>query len=119
MSLDTWKEEFYPTAAFRCSREDALEHTLLKWTGLLPRNRKKHGCSLRSQAICDDDDFLDIDASTCALCQYHRGSVASLCDGCPLRCCFAVGRPYDKFYVSHAVAPMVTCIKAAIKKASK
>ena len=73
MSFDTWKEEFYPVDADDCPREQALEHSILKWTGLLPENLEKHGVKKETSYIgdLDGENWLRIDAGSCALCKHH------------------------------------------------
>jgi len=44
MSIQSWKKEFYPVDASKCRKSilKALKHTLLKYTGTLKKNLKKH-----------------------------------------------------------------------------
>lgn len=55
MSLQTWKEKYYPEDAAKfntlpLSKENiaaALKHSIRKWIGLRPANRKRHGLGKR------------------------------------------------------------------------
>lgn len=118
MSLKTWKEEFYPTRAIehrmpgqgddpdmRPTREQALaalDHSILKWSGLTPENLARHevqvigtaaGCNLYDSATVSASMW--VNSETCALCvlflDNHReegetavGADESRCGGCPL-----------------------------------
>lgn len=90
MSLESWKEEFYPVEASKCSREEALNHSLLKWSGLKKENLDKHGLTFLMGDILYGDlrtgQLFQIDASTCALCYHHRceNEDEELCATCPL-----------------------------------
>ena len=51
MSVETWKEEFYPVDATDDEVQEGsifilLDHSILKWTGALPENLKKHDVEL-------------------------------------------------------------------------
>lgn len=89
MSLDTWMQEFYPVRAEHA--KDVLEHSIQKWTGLLPENLEKHEVSVQYYApgklrVLEKDEqgfFLWIDSSTCALCMQHLKD-SGYCDFCPL-----------------------------------
>lgn len=54
-----WLEKYYPKEACYTTKEEALEHSIRKWEGLLHEN-------LPEDLIAP----VDIDAETCALC-YH------------------------------------------------
>ena len=74
MSLASWKEEFYPTPAYACPCDQALEHSILKWTGLLPENLEKHKVFLDGQYLRDPESpncALRIDGDSCALCVHY------------------------------------------------
>lgn len=81
MSLDTWKKEFYPKTAGRVKlMSDAVDHSLLKWRGLFPRNLKRHrvfwGYKTHTVSGCSDERLVyqgkrlwAISPTTCALCR--------------------------------------------------
>lgn len=95
MSLQTWKEEFYKVPAIEVKNDkDAIDHSILKWTGLLPENLKKHECKLDNAgygtALISIDStqnypqkLLMITGSTCALCKLHIDQEGH-CQNCPL-----------------------------------
>jgi len=89
MTLKSWKAEFYTELPTETT--DPVEHSLKKWTGLLPQNLKKHGVELLrdpghtnsyiyAHHIFDagTDEHFDIDSSTCSLCAQYD------CSDCPL-----------------------------------
>lgn len=86
MSNETWRDEFYPCNA---SSEEALQapakHSLRKWIGFRKANLDKHKLS---------DIPMEIDASTCALCQKYEVA-EDTCDNCPL-CVVRGGYPCDE-----------------------
>jgi len=87
VSLETWKEEYYPVPASAVSREDALDHSIRKWEGLRPENLKRHGlrrAEITRRTIVEKDSLegLDIDAGSCALCHHYEES--GKCPECPL-----------------------------------
>lgn len=46
MSLQTWKDEFYPVPASEPigGHKAQIEHSLRKWRGATKENTEKHGC---------------------------------------------------------------------------
>lgn len=123
MSLKTWKNEFLKTTAFQSmSKKEAIEHSILKWTGLLEKNLKKHGlCITLSGTIIEPDgsDQLRISGSNCALCVKYIGG--SQCPKCPLsqhlggRCdLFGIGKsqPYTHWQETRDPRPMIKALKA-------
>lgn len=88
MSLETWKEEFYPVAAKDVPLQTAIDHSIRKWEGLTPENLQRHGIwklSYRRIGIDDDDPLggFFINSGTCALCHYFILKTSS-CANCPL-----------------------------------
>lgn len=129
MSLKTWKAEFYPKPASRVSKKDALAHSLQKWEGLKNANLKKHGVESYGREITSaDNNGLDIDEHSCALCKHY----ADLdCFGCPIykvrgmRCdedengIGGDNSPYVLFTTRNNPLPMLRLLKAAQKAESK
>ena len=80
-----WMEKYYPIAASElanASPKECVEHSLLKWQGLV--NAEEYGLLHdRRQLIAPDNDtlILDIDVTTCALCHKYYGDD---CLNCPL-----------------------------------
>lgn len=88
MSLKSWLDEFYSVPASEVSKEDALEHYIQKWKGLLPDNLKKHNVAYRWEEVQSRNENelgypLLIGSSSCALCQ-HWYDVEYGCPECPL-----------------------------------
>jgi hypothetical protein len=97
MTLQTWKEEFYPIDAKYVSKEDAVEHSLRKWIGLRAENLSKHGVNATysrvydGDGVCGEDEMMYIDDESCALCVHY---IENECSACPL---FGLlGRSCDK-----------------------
>ena len=80
MSLESWKEEFYPYDATLVEQGDeALNHSILKWEGLKPGNIAKHGLKMNKQWLTESDEKkMSINGGCCSLCQAYD------CDSCPL-----------------------------------
>lgn len=102
MSLQTWRNEFYPITAHACVRRDktkALDHSLRKWEGVRPKNLKRHGVVLRnSDLICKKTgELMRFSARNCSLCVAHLRTKkgVSSCNQCPLALSRA-GIPCDK-----------------------
>lgn len=91
MSLETWKEEFYPIDAEYVSEEDAVEHSLRKWIGLRAGNLAKHNLDHHGKRIFDTNGaYIWISESSCALCIHY---INEMCDNCPLAA--LLGHPCD------------------------
>lgn len=94
MSLQTWKDEFYPIEATETLKENAVQHCLTKWQGLASENLAKHRVELNNAAWVVDQkesatmDRVVINGSTCALCHHYliedSGYEESFCEMCPL-----------------------------------
>jgi len=99
MSLQTWKQEFYPITA-KCvaenensTIEEVIQHSLRKWIGLRPKNLKKHGLEKltlntigpasileKGNLDYDETEVFGIGSQNCSLCiLYH-----SNCEYCEL-----------------------------------
>lgn len=106
MSLATWKEEFYPVPADEAKGDAlaAVDHSLKKWEGLRPDNLKKHQCRAAGTAISDgavetvteEDEYMALDCTSCALCKYNDAHGGNYCDNCPIT--MATGQPCDDGY---------------------
>lgn len=131
MSLSSWKKEFYSTPANKVSARYALKHSLKKWLGLKPVNRKKHKVSLDGTDLMNTSDIqraedgedvkcFEFTDKTCALCQHFSG-LRDDCEKCPLtkagiaRCCYS-GSPFYLFIDNHNALPMIKALEKAIKK---
>lgn len=84
MSVESWKAEFYPTAADGCPKDEAIAHALKKWEGTLPENLAKHEVTfVCNKIIGDDGKVFAFDGYSCALCQHYYDKATS-CEECPL-----------------------------------
>ena len=118
MSFATWIEEFYPVPADDCPREQALEHSILKWTGLLPENLEKHGVQKCASYVQDPDwsDWLRIDATSCALCShYWRSTLGCKHEAAPCPVVRVTGNTCDarylEFITSGQATPMLDLLR--------
>lgn len=90
MSAETWLKEFYPVEAHHVTWEEALDHSIRKWTGLRSKNMKRHRLKfseMNYRFLHDtehDRIFLSIDAGSCALCVHHDFDERYNCRSCPL-----------------------------------
>ncbi len=90
MSLQSWKNEFYSIPADQCPVDEAINHSIRKWTGLRAENIARHGLRF-SQSLLQVDESsksrLDIDSSSCALCHHYMRNPEgdyNNCSACPL-----------------------------------
>jgi hypothetical protein len=91
MSVETWKNEFYPISARLAHSTDlmALQHSLKKWIGLRSENRKAHEVSIGPynhtlQDASASSLKFHIASRSCALCHRHDISDEPHCATCPL-----------------------------------
>lgn len=89
MSLRNWKREFYPVPAKEVPVEEALDHSIRKWTGLLEENRKRYKVQLEFKVLSGtgrEQGHLSISTETCALCVHYLEDAIQLdpCNKCPL-----------------------------------
>ena len=93
MSLESWKEEFYPVDAEEVGVEDAIWHSLNKW--IKPENLAKHGLEMADPAktwstiwqIDDHSQRMNVSGDECALCACYHGDEDNddePCLNCPL-----------------------------------
>jgi len=116
MSLRTWKKEFYPVPAIKCTtKRSALRHSIKKWKGLLPENLSKHG--VRSdppnRCIGEDSGVFMISSGTCALCLRFD------CMDCALytpRSHSGCQRYYAKWTVCDNPKPMIKFIRSRMDR---
>ncbi len=87
MSMETWKQEFYPVEANSDEAQARpVTHSLRKWIGLRQENLNRHGLYLdgidvyekeKDRDNLDEEPDLVVGATSCALCQ---GPMISLLD---------------------------------------
>ncbi len=133
MTLQSWKNEFYPVKpSKRMSKKSAIEHSLRKWIGLMPKNLKKHGlvkCGKFIQEKSDSTTDLQINDESCALCvkfiDNDPPDNENECHKCPL--CKSLGKPCDASvffekspYTSWSMLddpkPMIKALKKALEE---
>lgn len=132
MSLATWKKEFYgPMVKAAGSLDTALEHSLKKWTGLLPKNLEKHKVEVVEWGdLFYKGQYFGIDYDTCAVCQFYKWSNPDDWEDCP-RCILAQVRqgrscctptaqfgvsPYDAWIDKTNPKPMIKLLEKALAK---
>lgn len=134
MSLKSWMKKFYAVPAELATDSDkkALEHSIRKWTGLLPENLKKHGVYLQARIVKEigstpGGESLYINSDTCALCIKYLVTSPKFndsCDGCPLyeqlgfKQCDRFGQPFRHFHNYDDPVPMIEALKAALERVS-
>lgn len=126
---DAWRKKYYPVDAKeflgRLDRlDEALQHSLQKWKGLKEAAKDFEGPCLNLEL----HDLLDVDSTTCALCQ---ACAISTCDKCPLEL-VREGVSCDKLYFEEEsispyhiwfkdfnADPMINLIEQAIEHRKK
>lgn len=116
MSLKSWKKEFYPITAKRCSKKNALAHSLLKWRGLQKSNLKRHSINLINCYLVYDGNNFEIGKNSCVLCGFYYG--VKECPKCPLEkiddsVCSQSGAWGD--WLEEDPKPMIALIRKAMK----
>lgn len=93
MSLESWKQEYYPVPANETDKSDAVAHSLRKWLGLRPEVLAAHSLVMFGCRLCEKDNLgtgLYIDADSCALCHHYSPDSVyaedddTECERCPL-----------------------------------
>ena len=139
MSIASWKAEFYPmdVESVPFDAVQATRHSLVKWTGLREANRVRHSVELRNHSILvdtdgspADDDIMQIDSSSCALCQHFyddhsNDDDADWCARCPLNitlgmsCDDSDGRvpsPWDMWTNTQDPEPMIAALEQTLNR---
>lgn len=118
MTIETWKQEFYPTEADSTSKETAIAHSLRKWVGLRPENLTKHGITNYDlYTIQYKNERFDINGQSCALCSHFFSR--DWCVNCPLhkhlgQDCDDENMPYSIYIASRDPEPMITALEALL-----
>lgn len=125
MSIESWKEEFYPISAHKVLPFDALEHSLRKWQGFRYENLAKHDLDvsrhsgIKQDHLDEDEQENFIGISTCACCAHWYKKD---CVGCPLfharddqKCYMGKDAPYTRFQFNADPEPMIALIERAIE----
>lgn len=78
MSVVSWKQEFYPVDASQCKTwGEAVQHSILKWSGLRPEALENHEVRLKNGEVFSENDYFSFRESTCALCEVAEMRCAS------------------------------------------
>jgi hypothetical protein len=132
MSLESWKQEFYPKKAIsfeniELTKENlinALDHAIKKWEGITRENLQKHACFVSFSEVRSRCDVLSvtIDSSTCSLCVMIR-LLHSNCSKCPLYKhlkteCFEENEPYHVFEKTKSPIEMINALRETRDKLS-
>lgn len=136
MSIETWKEEFYPITVREFTLQsrstlELLEHALKKWKGLTEENRKKHHVQKAPNSRClrgTDADF-PLHSESCSLCRFYSEHHA-ICSRCPLYNVRGVScddvpqdsdnellSPWNEFLIRSNPQPMIALLEEAIRRA--
>jgi hypothetical protein len=76
MTIESWKEEFYPTSVtVPMTRLEAVAHSTRKWSGTAPEALKKHGVEFSRFKIFDPCMLakppFDFNSDSCSLCEKY------------------------------------------------
>lgn len=117
MSISTWKKEFYPTPALRCSKKNALAHSLRRHEGTLKKNLRKHSVTWE-----DIDALFPDDCEACALCSHYHTGLRNCRPECPLMPRGAIygcgtASPYKRSFDAKDARPMVRALRKLAKAA--
>lgn len=137
MSLQSWREEFYPVLArdFAGKAVDdpivvvaAFEHSYRKWRGLTKKNVSKHGLYFWCGdfgVLTERGDHLGarrcamVGTFSCALCILYK----SHCDHCILQkhgygCCYGPASPtqWYRTYLESTAAPMLAVFRTVARR---
>lgn len=124
MSLQTWKDEFYPVEASEVSKENAIQHSLAKWRGLTEENLKKHRVIVKERCLegkYNHHEWITIDSETCALCHLYSNDIESDCIDCPLkkyfgeRCDNNDDGVYYRWVVHNDPHPMIEALERCLE----
>jgi hypothetical protein len=135
VSLRTWIAEFAPDVAnlaMLVEKQTWIEATkwsIRKWTGLLPKNLKKHDVIARhTQRIVDGNVWtFEVTGETCPLCLKCKDSSSGAvhCERCPLyrflgrQCDMPGNSPYDRWQETGAVTPMINSLTGTLEMLEK
>lgn len=93
MSIESWKQEFYPVPAEKVPEADALAHSIRKWEGLQEEALRAHALQLDHGDLyrADAPDLegrpeMVVDGGSCALCHLYslQEEYEDRCKRCPL-----------------------------------
>ena len=137
MSIESWREEFYPTPAQLVAPGVlyAAKHSLKKWIGLRQENLDRHKVAMYGWYLQVEPNGLvgvEIGAVSCALCaQFFNDNASIECAACPLY--MTLGRacdddisdddescdynsPWAAWLASFNPEPMIAALDATVKR---
>lgn len=120
MSLQTWKDEFYPVPASEPMGEHKaqIEHSLRKWRGATKENTEKHGVFYEDHTIFDETDSTGkfmFGSESCSLCLNNE------CHECPIVLSgrFGCNYSYSEYRMSGCdPTPMIAVLENLLEKYS-
>jgi len=130
MSLESWKQLYYPITAeeaAKLSSREIIQHSLTKWIGLRKTNLDRHG--VWKSVVClltdgSDTPKLSITGSTCSLCaRYYDPSAdePASCASCTLAQLGKSGTDCFKEYIhwrdTADPEPMIALLERALQTA--
>jgi len=85
MKINKWKAKYYPVPAYETSRENALDHSILKWEGMQPDVLSAYGMQRQHAQSLQDANGIPVFSlqRTCALC-HHFVDEEEGCPACPI-----------------------------------
>ena len=134
MSIESWHDEYYPTSAEHCPKEEALAHSTRKWEGFRADVLERHAVQFEdeiwlTEKAADEDGHRRHSAmagtGSCALCRHYMWANGWLsCVGCPLYeyrggvVCYKAlpgedESPYDVFCHTGNPEPMIELLHRA------
>ena len=127
MSLESWKQVYYPITAeeaAKLSPREIIQHSLTKWRGLRPEVLAEHGLRLELCLVTDGIDVLAITGQSCSLCEKHYDyskDEPDACLSCPLAQLGASGTDcfteYRHWRDTRDPEPMILLLEKALQTA--
>ena len=128
MSLETWKEKFYPEKPTKnMTKKAAIQHSITKWIGLRPENLDKHKLELDVEGdLLEDGKYVfGVNSSSCALCRKYYDDDDRGCQKCPLfkvldneRCDYDNDSPFVIYRNEHNPEPMIAALEKTLAENS-
>lgn len=137
MSLEQWKEEYFP-GGYDAVREAAAagplaaaQHSLNKWRGVSPEVLEEYDLRRSDECVTDGNWYMPLDEDECALCEYDTKirtqagrkmdftDEDTICVDCPLRKvtgvrCSDPSSPYWTWRHDGDNRPMVAALEATV-----
>ncbi len=128
MSLESWKQLYYPITAEKAAKlspHGIIKHSLTKWRGLRPEVLAEHELRIEFSWIKDKTaDNLPITGQSCSLCEKHYDyskDESDSCSSCPLAQLGASGTDcfteYRHWRDTRDPEPMIALLEKALQTA--